>query len=505
VTLEQIPDAKAILRKIDRLPEKQRVELLARYNRKISGEVKIWYCKEYGRRCNGEPHEGVPYEHARGDQWPPAGQWDTWFYMAGRGAGKTKAGGNWTRKMADKTDRIALVGRRGKDVRQTMVEGPAGLIKACEAAGESYDWKPALMEFTFENGSKAFGYSAEEPESLRGPEHGGGWLDEPCHMVLIEEVWSNYTLGLRSQGVPGGARTLLTSSPLPVKWTKDRIEEKGQELETIDEETGKPDRAPKTVLVSVPTSVNLKNLDEGYKRRVINPLKGTRKGRQELDAMLLEDVEGALWSADWIKTVKHDRKLMDRIVVAIDPAGSDKKRADMTGIVVVGRVGDRYVVFEDATDHYTPEGWAKKAQELYKTYEADAIVLERFGGDTATSVLRLSGFKPKPVQVNARRGKAIRAEPISGLYEQGLVDHAAGHDLADLEDQMVTWVPGITTTSPDRVDALVWGLTDLSGKHHIASSVGNAKGTITPKPRSQGPGSSYRRKNWAQGLRTSSR
>jgi phage terminase large subunit-like protein len=495
-----------ILKRIDRLPEKQRAELMERYRKKTSGEVEIWYCRK-GRRCNGEPHEGVPYPHARGDQWPPPGvDWDTWFYMSGRGAGKTKAGGHWTRQMSKVAARIALIGRRGTDVRATMVEGPAGLIKACEAAGESYDWKPALKEFTFENGAKAFGYSGEEPESLRGPEHGAGWIDEPCHIALMEEVWSNYTLGLRSQGVPGGAKTLLTSSPLPVPWTKERIAEKGQ---VLTDETGEPQvdeegnvmTAPRTILVQVPTSVNLKNLDEGYKRRVINPLRGTRKGRQELDAMLLEDVEGALWESDWLDRERFVPSDMDRLVVAVDPSGGDKKSSDLAGIVVVGRRGDRYHVFEDASALLTPEGWAKEAQRLYKKYEADYIVLERYGGDSAASVLRLSGFKGKIDQVKARRGKVLRADPVATLYEQKLVTHQTFAELADLEDQMLTWVPGVTPGSPDRIDALVWGLTQLSGKQQGETSWGVAKGSTQPAGAlNRGPGSKYAQKHWRKGL-----
>jgi phage terminase large subunit-like protein len=493
-----------ILRAIDRLPEKQRAEVMERYRKKTSENVRIWYCRR-GRRCDGEEHEGVPYRHARGDQWPPLGvDWDTWFYMSGRGAGKTKAGGHWARQMAEVTDRIALVGRRGKDVRQTMVEGPAGLIKACEEAGQAYDWKPALMEFTFENGAKAFGYSAEEPEALRGPEHGAGWLDEPCHMALIEDVWSNYTLGLRSQGVPGGAKTLLTSSPLPIPWTKERIEEKGQLMLEADgtplvDEEGVEQYAPRTVLVQVPTSVNLKNLDEGYKRRVINPLRGTRKGKQELDAMLLEDVEGALWESDWLSREFFVPSDMDRLVVAVDPAGDDKKSNDMCGLVVAGRRGDRYVVFEDATAHYTPDGWAKKAQALYKKYQADEIVLERYAGATATSVLRLSGYKGKIEQVTARRGKALRADPIAGLYEQKLVDHVTFAELADLEEQMLTWVPGVTPGSPDRIDALVWALTRLSKKSGTGS-VAAPSGALRSSPQDRGPGSRYAQKHWRKGL-----
>ena len=501
---------RALLERAKRFGDKANALVAERVKRKTSTDRRIWYCRpdafgNHGPRCDGKPHDGVPYKHARGDQWPPPGiDWDVWFYMSGRGVGKTKAGGNWVRQMSRVTDRIALIGRRGKDVRSTMVEGPSGLIKACEAAGEDYDWKPALMEFTFENGSKAFGFSAEEPESLRGPEHGAGWFDEPCHMDFIEEVWSNYNLGLRSEGVPGGAKTLLTSSPLPVPWTRERIAEQGQIITDefdepiLDEETREPERAPRTVLVQVPTSVNLANLDAGYKRRVINPLRGTRKGKQELDAMLLEDVEGALWEAAWMRRGRFKRAEMDRVVVSIDPAGSDAKTADLTGIIVAGRMGEQYGVFEDATDHYTPNGWAKKAIALYQKYKADAIVLERYGGDTATTVLRNAGFKGKIVEVKAKVGKATRAEPISGLYEQRCVAHLERADLASLEDQMLTWVPAITKKSPDRVDALVWALTELSKRRGAkAASAGRPKSRARAQA-NHAPGSRYARRNWSR-------
>lgn len=474
------PNQIELLRRIDRLPEKDRAELLRRVEAKQSEDRKIWYCQR-GRTCDGKPHEGAPYKHARSDQWPPPGKdWDTWFYMSGRGVGKTRAGGNWVRMMSRYTGRIALIGRRGTDVRATMVEGPSGLIEACIAAGESYDWKPALKEFTFENGAKAFGYSAEEPESLRGPEHGAGWLDEPCHMDLIDEVWSNYGLGLRSEGVPGGAKTLLTSSPLPTKWTKDRIKEEY------------------TVLVSVPTSVNIDNLDESYKRRIIDPLKGTRKGKQELDAMLLEDVEGALWMATWMQRETFRREDMDRMVVAWDPAGSDKKTSDLQGIIAAGRYGERYGVFEDATDSLSPLSAARRVISLYDKYEADAIVLERYGGDSATTILRQAGFKGKIKEVKARVGKKTRAEPISGLYEQKLVDHLTGAELAELEDQQLTWVPAVAKDSPDRIDALVWALTDLSGGKSGTVQMGVPRGSLSPSTATnyRGPGARPTTRGW---------
>lgn len=502
------PETADALRRIDLLPPKQKEELMRMRARKLSKDRQLWYCKR-GRTCDGDPHPGMPYKHARGDQWPPPGvSWDTWFYMSGRGAGKTMAGGHWTRTMAQKTGRIALIGRRGTDVRATMVEGPAGLIKACERLGETYDWKPALKEFTFENGAKAFGYSAEEPESLRGPEHGAGWLDEPCHMVLIDEVWSNYTLGLRSEGVPGGAKTLLTSSPLPTKWTKARIAEKGEPIldefgnQALDEE-GKPMWDPTTVLVSVPTSVNLKNLDEGYKRRVINPLRGTRKGKQELDAVLLEDVEGALWDAGWHQRKAFARDLFDAIVVAVDPAGTNKKTSDATGIVVVGRIGAGddaiFVVLADYTDQYTPEGWAQRAIKAYDDWQANSLVVERYGGDSAKTILRQTKhnggrFKGDIKEVNATAGKKLRAEPVAALYEQKLVWHQQGADLAELEDEQLTWVPGITKESPNRIDALVHGITHLA-KRGGKATIGRPTGNLGA-PKNRAPGSPYRRKNW---------
>lgn len=335
-----------------------------------------------------------------------------------------------------------------------------------------------------------------------------GLVVHNCHMVLIEEVWSNFTLGLRSEGVPGGAKALLTSSPLPTKWTKARIAEKGAPIldefgeQAIDEE-GLPMFDPTTVLVSVPTSVNLGNLDEGYKRRVINPLRGTRKGKQELQAILLEDVEGALWDADWHQRKAFKRTEFDRVLIAVDPAGTNKKTSDATGIVVVGVVGHGddaiFVVLADYTGQYTPDGWAQKTIESYEKWEADGVVVERYGGDSAQTILRNARyngekFKGKIIPVNATAGKKLRAEPIAALYEQKVVFHQQGADLAELEDEQLTWVPGVTKESPNRVDALVHGLQELSKKGGKAT-IGQATGSLG-SPQNRAPGSAYRKKHW---------
>lgn len=408
----------------------------------ISKDIQLWYC-DRGRTCDGRPHENFEYPHAQDYQWPPPGwNWDVWFMMCGRGTGKTRTGSNFMRKVANRVPRIALIGRRGPDVRQVMIEGPSGLISACEKAGETYDWKPALKEFTFQNGAQAFGFSAEEPATLRGPEFGAAWLDEPSHMAQIEEVWSNLNLGLRIKGLPGGAKILCTSTPLPNDWTKEISQEEG------------------TVLVRVPTSRNLHNLDESYKRRVVNKLMGTREGRQELDGEILEDVEGALWKGSYIRRsegVTYEE--MERIVIAIDPAGTSNRKSDLTGIVAVGRIGELGYVLGDESGQYSPASWASAAIRLYENLKADVIIVEtNFGGEMVRRNLESAGFKGKIIESRAVRGKQTRAEPVVALYERKLISHI--DIFQKLENEMLTWVPG-TGPSPNRVDALVWGFSEL--------------------------------------------
>ena len=416
-------------------------------------EKRYWYCTR-GRDCGGAPHEGYEYSHARPDQWPPVGSdWFVWLVMSGRGAGKTRTGAEWVRKITSHVGRIALVGRRGPDVRGTMVEGKSGLIAICERSGIDYEWLPSKKEFRFGNGAKAFGYSAEEPDTLRGPEHGAAWLDEPAHMPLIVDVWDNLLMGLRIDGLPGGAKALCTSTPLPLKWLK--------ELQA--------DLTTRTV--RVPTHVNLANLDPNFRRNIIEKYEGTRRGRQELYGEILEDVEGALWNLTMIEQYRREDltyKDMDRVVVSIDPSGTSTKNRDETGIVIVGKLGREYYVLEDRSGHYTPEGWAAAAWKAYDDFEADKIIAEKnYGGEMVASTLRNHRPDgPAAKMVTSRRGKQLRAEPIAGLYEQGRVHHTKvftkrNGEEEGLEEQMTEWVPGVGD-SPDRVDALVHGITELS-------------------------------------------
>lgn len=411
-----------------------------------NGERRAWYCTTYGRKCNGKPHAGYPYNHARGDQWPPPGtDWRRWFLSGGRGSGKTRTGSEYTCVMSEKVSRIALVAPTGADVRDTMVEGVSGLMMVAAMRGWKLDYEPSKRRITFPSGCIATTFSAEQPARLRGPQHGFAWLDEPAHMPLIEEVWSNLRFGLRLGSRP---HVVLTSTPLPTKWVK------------------KVQAHRLTKVVRVSTFDNADNLSDDFLEEVREEYEGTRLGLQELYGRVLEDVIGALWRADWIIREPIEYEKLERIVVAIDPAGTANRRSDETGIVVAGKLGKNYWVLHDSSGKYSPQAWATEALRLYDLYGADAIVAEKnFGGDMVKEVLsRAVGTgkeAPRFIIKTASRAKHVRAEPIVALYERNQVFHTG--NLADLEDEMLTWVPG-TGDSPNRVDALVWALAELSGK-----------------------------------------
>lgn len=416
---------------------------------------KVWYCPR-GRACDGKPHEGIPYNHARPDQWPPLAPHFVWLMISGRGAGKTRTGAEWVRKRSSKSPRIAVIGRRVSDIRGTLVEGESGLIRICERAKLDYLWEPSKRQFTFSNGGKALFYSGEEPDALRGPEHSDAWIDEPAHMPLIKEVWSNLLLGLRLGIDP---RILATSTPLPIDWLIDLI------------------ARPDTQTVRVSTYENLDNLAPSFRQAVIDQYEGTRLGRQELHGEILEDVEGALWSSELIEAAAQLPDLivqaindltpyseypLGRIVVAVDPAGTATKRSDETGIIVVAKFEKSFIVLDDLSGKYTPDQWAKKVVYAYQKWGASRVIAEKnYGGEMVASNMRNQDENLPITLVTSRRGKEIRAEPIVGLYEQGRVKHLRG--LSKLEDEQLRWVPGIGD-SPNRVDALVHGLTELSGR-----------------------------------------
>lgn len=430
--------------------------------RKSDPERQVWYCASPGPLCDGQPHEGYPYPHARADQWPPLDLfWFVWLLSGGRGSGKTRSGAEYIRKAKDKVGRINLIAPTTADVRDTMIEGVSGLQAVCAAAGESFHWEPSKRKITFENGCIAKTFSGEEPDRLRGPQAGLAWLDEPAHIPLIDDVWSNLLFGLRLGQKP---RIVCTTTPKPTKWLKKLA---------ADERTRR---------VTVSTRANLSNLAPDFRDLVLSQYEGTRLGRQEIDGELLEDVEGALWTAEMLEHRRDRAKAedMERIVVAVDPAGSTNNRSDITGIVVVGVLDREGYVFEDASDKYSPDGWARKAIHLADLYGASAIVAEKnYGGDMVKATIRHIDEDIRVIVATASKSKQLRAEPIVGLYEQGRMHHVDALKLADLEDEMLSWVPN-ESKSPNRIDALVHGATELL-KPQKPGSAARPKGHHLPR------------------------
>lgn len=444
MTTEEEPPYDSMAMAAESWPQEARDRAMEALGAIERGERRAWYCVR-GRKCDGKPHAGYQYPHARGDQWPPPGvDWFTWFLSGGRGSGKTRTGSEYARKMSEKVGRMALVAPTGADVRDTMIEGESGLMYVAALAGQKLHYEPSKRRLTFPNGCIATTFSGEEPARLRGPQHGFAWLDEPAHMPLIEDVMSNLLFGLRLGTRP---HVVLTSTPIPTKWVK------------------ATQKDPKTKTVRVSTHSNRDNLAPTFFETVVARYEGTRTGLQELEGRLLESVAGALWSTDILHREDIEVEELDRIVVAIDPAGTANRRSDETGIVVAGVRGKSAFVLNDSSGKYSPMGWAKMAHSLYERYQADAIVAEvNFGADMVEEIITQnvpSGMlPPRIVKTRATRGKAVRAEPVVNLYEQARVFHKNGANLADLEDEMLTWVPG-HGDSPNRVDALVWAITDL--------------------------------------------
>lgn len=446
-------------------------------------EKKIWYCLR-GRSCDGAPHEGVDYGHARSDQWPPHPDidWDVWLLKGGRGSGKTRSGAEWTKACSTGIPRGSIIGPTWPHVRDVMIEGESGLLAVFENAKIEAVWEPTKRKITVPCMCKKEkpcrggvhviqAFTGEEPERLRGPQHGYVWLDEPAHFKLIGAVWDNMLMGLRLGKRP---RVLCSTTPLPTKWMK----------ELIAEET--------TISVTASTYANLANLAPTFRKTVLQKYEGTRLGRQELHGEVLEDIVGALWTSAMIEENRVNRDMdseenwlrfedMDRIVVAIDPAGTSSKKRDETGIIVVGKRGQDYYVWADVSGHYTPDGWASAAWKAFDTYAADKVIAEQnYGGEMVLSTLKHSRADGPASLVHSRRGKVLRAEPVVALYEQGRVHHVG--QLVELETQMTEWVPDMSD-SPDRVDALVHGITALT-----AGGGGGASVAIPKKPLSGNSG-----------------
>jgi phage terminase large subunit-like protein len=389
-------------------------------------------------------------------QLPPEGEWRTWVIMGGRGAGKTRAGAEWVRAQVEgprpgdpgRSSRVALVAETIEQAREVMVFGESGLL-ACSPPDRRPQWEATRKRLVWPNGAVAQLYSAHEPESLRGPQFDAAWVDELAKWRKAEETWDMLQFALRLGRNP---RQVVTTTPRNVRVLKAIL------------------KNPTTVLTHAPTEANRAYLAESFLTEVYSRYGGTRIGRQELDGELVEELDGALWTAAMIEAAAAaDPVEPTRIVVAVDPPATGKAGADACGIVVVGAdtrgppQAWRAVVLEDASvTGASPEGWARAAIAAMDRHRADRLVAEvNQGGDMVTAVIRQIDPLCPVRTVNATRGKHVRAEPVAALYEQGRVAHRRG--LAALEDEMcrMTTQGYAGRGSPDRVDALVWALTEL--------------------------------------------
>ena len=383
---------------------------------------------------------------ARPEQLPnDSNDWIVWLYLAGRGAGKTRTAAEWVAWQAIKYPgtRWAVVAATFGDVRDTCAEGESGIISILRRYGVLKHYNRSMGEIRLDNGSLIKMFSADEPDRLRGPQFHGAWCDELAawrYPDTYDQLQFTLRLGTNPQ-------TIITTTPRPTMLIKDLV--------------NRDDGTVRVVRGS--TFDNAKNLAPAALAQLRSRYEGTRLGRQELEAEILEDVPGALWTLKMIeqarvKTVPE----MARVVVAIDPAATSNENSDETGIVVVGRgVDGRGYVLADRTCKLTPAGWARQAIEAYDEFQASRIIGEtNMGGDMIETIIHQIRPNIPYRGVVAKRGKTLRAEPISALYEQGRVSHCGF--FPELETQMTTWVAGESDFSPDRLDAMVHGLTSLN-------------------------------------------
>lgn len=380
---------------------------------------------------------------ARPAQLAPPGAWVVWLILAGRGYGKTRTGAEWVRSNVHRYGRWSLIGRTAADVRDLMVEGESGLL-AVGPASERPLYEPSKRRLTWPNGAVATLYTGEEPEALRGQNTQAFWADELAAWKYARETWDMLMLGLRSGEDPRG---VVTTTPKPIPLLRQLLSD------------------PAVAVTRGSTYDNLANLAIPFADTVIKRYEGTRLGRQELQAEMLDDVPGALWRRDLLdKGRVREHPDLARVVVGVDPQASADEDADHaeTGIVVAGMgTNGHYYVLADGTVSDTPHVWGSAAVALYRERKADRIIAEaNNGGEMVRYVLRTVDPQAAVKLVHASRGKQTRAEPIAALYEQDRVHHVGS--FPELEDQMCDWVPGAGMLSPDRMDALVWALTELS-------------------------------------------
>jgi phage terminase large subunit-like protein len=383
-------------------------------------------------------------------QLPPPDGWHTWLIMAGRGYGKTRAGAEWVRAIAEKdpTARIALVAASLGEARRVMVEGESGLLAIARPAARPV-YEPSKRELRWPRGAIATLYSAGEPESLRGPQHSHAWCDEIAKWDVAGEraqsAWNNLLLGLRLGDDP---RAVCTTTPRPVPLMRRLLAQ------------------PEVVVSRGKTADNKDNLPSGFVRQITVEFGRSLLGRQELEGELIEEIEGALWSRELLESCREEGASVPdkRVVIGVDPPASAE--GDACGIIVcaLGEDDVARVVADCSVRRPTPEKWARAVAAAAGAWKADRVVAEaNQGGAMVRSVLQAADITLPVSLVHASRGKAARAEPVTMLYAGGKVRHAG--QFPELEDELCGLMaaggyegPG---RSPDRADALVWAISEL--------------------------------------------
>jgi len=376
---------------------------------------------------------------------PPAEGWRVWLMQAGRGFGKTRAGAEWVHRLAMGKPgvRIALAGATLHEARSVMVEGVSGLLAVARRDGKRLRFEPSNHFLRWPNGSQAELFSGDNADGLRGPEHDFAWADELAKWGEADGAWMNLQMGLRRGSRP---RVLVTTTPRSIPLM------------------GQIANDAWTVTTRGRTSDNL-NLDRKFIDVMTATYGGTRMGRQELDGELIKDVEGSLWPRALIERSRTAMpEAFDRVVVGVDPPASAKAKSDACGIIVAGRSeGKLFVLADETCQGMRPEGWARRVEAAVARWGADMVIAEaNNGGEMVGEVLKQVGVRVK--LAHAHRGKSARAEPIAFRFENGSAAFAG--IFAELEDELSGLIAGGgyegPTKSPDRADAMVWALHELS-------------------------------------------
>ena len=434
-----------------------------------------WLCDQAD--CDGQPHDGYDYKHARSGQHPPAGDESTWLILSGRGWGKTHVGAETL------TDRIVafpadaeerptewlIAGETFSDTRKICVEGPSGFLNALRRRGIGYVYNKSSWQITFTTGQVVHLQGGDDPDCGRGFNLAGCWLDEVAKWRYFEEAWADgLSFALR---VGDNPQAIVTTTPKPKRWMRTWLDD------------------PTVAITQGSTFDNAANLPAAKLAELRSRYTGTRRGRQELYGEYLDDVEGALWSRgmfeqhrktadNWQAAIRDS--MIVRLVIGVDPAVTSGEDADETGIVAAALMSDHRIwIVADRSCRDSPDGWARRIVSLYDELDADRVVAEvNNGGELVTSVLRPVKNTLPIDTVTASRGKRVRAEPVAALYEQGRVSHVG--DLSKLEDQLVSWTPE-DPGSPDRMDALVWAVSSLTSRGAFARFMADAVAEPVPR------------------------